>query len=1306
MSAPSTELVNLFQNSSFEASGTPNVVVRTNYASDPAAVRLLNNAQGVICWSNTRWFGSSPAAGTYTSETNATDGPLPEITTYARKQWTTAATSGGDTGFNMGTGGLTGFAVTPGDTWTVSAYLRSSVNRGTSSMSISWYDSTGAALGSVVSGANTPLTAGIWSRRSVTATVPAGAAFMFVINDVDGAEPWSVGDYLDGTGLLVEKTSDLRDYFDSNTPNVSVRTNYVTYPDASAWATNPVDSGFNNNRYTGDQSYSLLTGITVPPTALTTAARITWKTTAASGRGFNLSGNPDGSPSAAVPVQPGIPTTISLYVRPSTATMAQQIRYHFADHLNQAVGSELFSPTVTPAAGVWSRVWVTFTPPAGVSYVYFALTLDGSSAQVTVGDTLDATGLLVESGQLQDYFDGNTPPLDQTVYEWTSHPNYGMSEARTTTDFSYANVGSVPIVQMTGSPVALVDQGSGCAAIQSRGWRSSGSWALRLMPTVTGSSNSSSGNVAGDWVQSKDMLPGHTYTVLASFYQRAPQAGPLAANARSLIVTYVSPEQAVVTPTQAANVSGIQQLRLVVTLPVDATSCTIQLTNGASYGNGDVWWDDMLVVEGFYDGDFFDGDTPSTAEWEYTWSSGEANYGLATSIATPPSYSGLELTVYEATDPTTAIDILARATGISALEEIPTGNGAGSFSLLSTDPVFVDNPNICDYRNVVKLTCNGRVTNAFLIQNQTASQLDTNTGQDIQNTYTGEGLRTWFNDAVVYPELGLIASSGDNRYFNFAAQLGDPKLLGDWLDSSLWAAPVVNASYSTAPPTPSARWSGSPSGWPAAANGAKWVWNAPYSLTNTPAGDVYFRREFDITGDNASIDLYITADDYYEAYIDSQLVSSTTNTPDNWQSTYKVTMPLPAGHHVLGIKGTNSATTLGPASILAAMFYSPNDSAGTQGSLILQTGDSGGWICRGYPFFPPGWTVGAVLLQLLSEAQARGVLFPSFLTPTFTASVDSNLKLWQSQYEWNFSVGASYADVLAQIESLGYEIWIDPDTFQLNAAPKRGTVRSTTVSIATGLNLLSSDGSAQADITNAIAMKSNDGWSETTSADSIAKYGRIEGSSSITGSMVQGSDLATSLLNSKSNPETGASYGFTPSPGCIPYVDFFVGDYVLALDLLTGQPVQRRVVSITVTPDDAGNPVYVLEFDVVFQEIAQRLSSQLSQISNGTLSTPASTSGTNPFGSGSGKAILAPGSGRTEQYGTFSFTNGYTSVTFPAGLFTSPPIVLFAPVSGVGYVWAPWPGSPPTVNGFSATGFTLVNPAVTTGVMAYWAFQQ
>jgi hypothetical protein len=61
---------------------------------------------------------------------------------------------------------------------------------------------------------------------------------------------------------------------------------------------------------------------------------------------------------------------------------------------------------------------------------------------------------------------------------------------------------------------------------------------------------------------------------------------------------------------QATNTAGSQTLTHTFTVNSAATWATVRLYNGASSGNGDVWWDDVVMVEGPYTGGYFDGSKP------------------------------------------------------------------------------------------------------------------------------------------------------------------------------------------------------------------------------------------------------------------------------------------------------------------------------------------------------------------------------------------------------------------------------------------------------------------------------------------------------------------------------------------------------------------------------------------------------------------------------------------------------------------------------------------------------------------------
>lgn len=218
-------------------------VLRTNLARDPrATVDDIVGTNGVG-W-KARWYGPD-GAGTTTVVTGATDGPLPGVTSYLRKTWTTAPSINGDTGFDhstgtdMGGGGTAGdgIIVFPGETYTISSYVRASAERsGSFSVNVTWRDATGGSLFLGTVGAAVNPIAGQWVRVSETVTVPPGAYRMCPFTNFYGGnqDPWQPGDTLDGTALLVEQSPALLDYFDGSTANTSDRLHEWTgTPDAS-----------------------------------------------------------------------------------------------------------------------------------------------------------------------------------------------------------------------------------------------------------------------------------------------------------------------------------------------------------------------------------------------------------------------------------------------------------------------------------------------------------------------------------------------------------------------------------------------------------------------------------------------------------------------------------------------------------------------------------------------------------------------------------------------------------------------------------------------------------------------------------------------------------------------------------------------------------------------------------------------------------------------------------------------------------------------------------------------------------------
>lgn len=199
------ELVDLFS--------SPGPVLRRNLVSNPAAVSgtLVASQLG---WGLVNWWGVEPTLGAGNLTTQTGPGPVPEVTAFVRRTWTTAS-AGGDQGFAHGLVGSQGYPVVPGQTYTFSSYLRASSAGKTANMVVKGLDATHAEI-QRIEGLWQPLPTNQWFRVSFTLTIPVGISSINLWSNLS-SDTWAVGDYVDGTALLVEEGSVLGSYFDGST---------------------------------------------------------------------------------------------------------------------------------------------------------------------------------------------------------------------------------------------------------------------------------------------------------------------------------------------------------------------------------------------------------------------------------------------------------------------------------------------------------------------------------------------------------------------------------------------------------------------------------------------------------------------------------------------------------------------------------------------------------------------------------------------------------------------------------------------------------------------------------------------------------------------------------------------------------------------------------------------------------------------------------------------------------------------------------------------------------------------------------
>ena len=587
---------NLATNPSFETtSGT--VTVRTNLCLNPG---LLSGGTGTLF--STPGFGTAPTWG-YTTGAGAGS----PVDTFARATAKVAFSgaihqdlfNGATTYFSGTTLGATA-QVTPGAVYTISAYVRSSI-----ALSVgiqAQYAAGSAGVGGDYRSASVTLVPNTWTRMSVTSTAPTGAAVVRLDIDAGAAYSFAIGDTLDVTGLLVEASGTLGPYFDGAT-RPPVRTNLASNPvpifgaSSTGWGnywpgsvTTATNAAGAFGGVTGRRSFTVTTA--------GTASTAYW--------GFLTSGAPF--------IIPGLPYSASLLYRASTATRVH-LTVEFYDTTGTFTGSVNGTGIDAAAGQVVTPSASNMVAPAGSATVKVWAITENAVATLPVGAVVDVSAVLIEqSATLNPYFDGSTSATGTAGYAWGGTANNSPSYSYDP-DFSVAWSG-------TANSSTSVLRGVGVAnssnVIQSSAWSVSGGHSARRI--ATGSSNDTSMSQGGDTGGLRlGMLPGHTYTALGTIYLPTPQTGTLNPQARSIVFfQMVGGSYHSTILATAPNVAGAYPLRGTFTVDPTATEAFVRLYNGASQGNGDVFWDDFALVDitnGPYVGAYFDGRSAG-ARWD------------------------------------------------------------------------------------------------------------------------------------------------------------------------------------------------------------------------------------------------------------------------------------------------------------------------------------------------------------------------------------------------------------------------------------------------------------------------------------------------------------------------------------------------------------------------------------------------------------------------------------------------------------------------------------------------------------------
>lgn len=248
----------------------------------------------------------------------------------------------------------------------------------------------------------------------------------------------------------------------------------------------------------------------------------------------------------------------------------------------------------------WERISVTFT---GIASGQHVLRLRAYTT-IPAGTTIWWDNELLEAANaVRPYFDGSTV-LNDFTYLWNGAVNYSTSTQRAVYAADVGNSGTA-------------------FCIQSSDWATSGSKSVRVITTAAGEPE------AG--LNTARMEFGKTYTILAKLRINKVAVGSTSRARRINFYNSNNNQQSFFTQvgTTSPNAIGVYDHRLTVTIPADTTHIYLRLGGHSSVAfDADAWWDDLMIVEGNYTGDYVDGTKP-LSKWDGTANS-------AVSIGYPP----------------------------------------------------------------------------------------------------------------------------------------------------------------------------------------------------------------------------------------------------------------------------------------------------------------------------------------------------------------------------------------------------------------------------------------------------------------------------------------------------------------------------------------------------------------------------------------------------------------------------------------------------------------------------------------------
>lgn len=538
----------------------------------------------------------------------------------------------------------------------------------------------------------------------------------------------------------------------------------------------------------------------------------------------------------------------------------------------------------------------------------------------------------------------------------------------------------------------------------------------------------------------------------------------------------------------------------------------------------------------------------------------------------------LRAIVYE-NDGVTPITEIVDRWGVNGLETM-NSLGTGSLSIALPSELLNAYPALFNWRTIIKFFIGQKCIGGFRVQTRRTTYVSTEEWSGYVREISGPNLNILLDDWIIKHDGKARPDSLETRSYNWAS------MRSEWYVASQWDRPIATRAWLNPPGEPNQEAKKrskfkQPKNWPD--KGARWMF-VPDNYDG-PRGGRYYRKNFTLK-QGGHYRIFATADEKLRVYIDNEEVISADAVETGYTTMNKADVILRAGTHTIAFHTRGRGQSKGDGNDSSLLTVMKVNKRGRPKGVLLHSDAS--WEAF-YGKRPPGWNRAQVMRNAVKEAQARGNGSAQKLTLDFTENVDTEGKKWDDRWNDDVSIGTTGL-ALAQMlsEGNGFDFYVNPNNFKLQAWRRRGTNKGKSITLEPGRNLLAWESQSEDNARNKYLLQHDGGWTEYTDRSSVKTFGEREAYVSL--GNCKDDEEAENLMKRvalgvgravyrsggvdfRSRKQTEPDGSLISIPGARPFLDFGVGDVVLAPNE-HGTLVPHRVMALAFSEDQEGRITY------------------------------------------------------------------------------------------------------------------------------------